>query len=262
MDTQAIYDKYWTTGVRTDPHWSVSQIEREFRVLKDSRSILDYGCGEISRKYGDVLATRCVLYAGADVSQSVVQRNRLDGYRCELVDPSNSKTPYAAESFEGAICCEVFEHLYDPLAAARELFRTLVPGGTLVAMVPNFGYHAWRIQAVLRAQVPHEPETPDVNRYNGVHIRYFSVKTFRRLLLDAGFSDVSISAYDTSSVWDVTRGMGPMALISDKARTSLPSCFHLTWLQTLWPGLFAMRLKAEATKPFTSLLSLAGTSKP
>ena len=28
----------------------------------------------------------------------------------------------------------------------------------LVATVPNFGYHAWRLLALLRAQVPSEPE--------------------------------------------------------------------------------------------------------
>jgi len=221
---------------------------KEFESLRDCKSAIDYGCGEIRRKYGDILATRVAKYAGADVSEAVVNKNRSEGFRCEQVDVNTYKTPYESEEFEGAICCEVFEHLYDPLAAAKEIYRTLKSGGTLVAMVPNFGYHAWRIQALLRAQVPHEPENPKLNRHSGVHIRYFCTATFKRLLTDAGFADVVITAYDHSSIWDITRALGPIGIVSVLARKYLPRPFHLSCLQTLYPGVFAMRLKATATK--------------
>jgi SAM-dependent methyltransferase len=248
MNSTKIYDGYWQSGLHPDAHWPEARIHREFRLLKGCSRILDYGCGPISRKYGDVLARSCQQYTGADVSNYIVSQNQKEGYECLTIHTSDSSIGLPDATFDGAVCCEVFEHLYDPLLAAKEIHRLLKPGGKLVAMVPHFGYHAWRLQAFLRAQVPHEPENPQINRHNGVHIRYFSMLTFQRLLSDAGFHKVKVMPYDFSSVWDVTRGLGPAAKISDWARKNLPAFAHLTWLQNICPTLFAMRLKAEAVK--------------
>ena len=248
MKSNEIYDGYWKSGLHPDPQWADQRIEKEFSHLAGMENLLDYGCGLISRKYGDVLARSRKSYMGADISPYIVSENQSEGFACQIIEPSSGKLDLPSNSFDGAVCCEVFEHLYDPLAAATEIHRLLKPGGRFVAMVPHFGYHAWRIQALLRAQVPHEPEKPEINRHNGVHIRYFSMLTFKRLLEDAGFTEVKIMAYDFSSIWDISRGLGPLARISDFARRSLPSCFHLTWLQNIYPNLFAMRLKAEGIK--------------
>lgn len=248
MRTNQIYDEYWQSGKHPDPHWTAARVHKEFRHISDSQRILDYGCGLISRKYGDILAHSAQKYVGADISPYIISKNQIEGFECHTIDPSSSAVDLPSASFDGAVCCEVLEHLYDPLSAAKEICRLLKPNGRLVAMVPHFGYHAWRLQALLRAQVPHEPEDLSTNRYNGVHIRYFSILTFKRLLQDAGFSQVRVTAYDFSSIWDVTRGLGPLARISDWARTSLPSPFHMTWLQRVYPNLFAMRIKAEAVK--------------
>lgn len=248
MDPGFVYDNYWSSGIHTDPHWSTERIFKEFAPLLELNSILDYGSGLISRKYGDVLAQKCPKYVGADISRFVVEKNQAEGFGCFEINPQTGTIDLPPGSFEGAICCEVFEHLYDPLGAAKEIHRLLKPGGKFISMVPNFGYHAWRLQALIRAQVPHEPENPAINKYNGVHIRYFSAHTFGELLQAAGFEKVSVQAYDFSSIWDVFRGLGRLAAVSDYARKKLPLAFHLSWLQRLWPDVFAMRLRAFAKK--------------
>jgi len=144
---------------------------------------------------------------------------------------------------------EVFEHLFDPLQAARELFRILRPGGVLIATVPNFGYHCWRLLALLRAQVPSEPERRELNRYNGVHIRFFSKLMLTRMVRDAGFKDIKIGSFDDASVWDVFDAAGHFGLITKLARERLPSAFHLRFLQDVWPNVFAKRLRVVAHKP-------------
>ena len=248
MHPEETYNRYWSSGLHPDPHWSDERIKREFAPIFGCDGIIDYGCGLVSRKYGDVLAKFSKRYVGADVSDYILEKNRVEGFEFRKIDPLTSRVDLPSASFEGAVCCEVLEHLYDPLAAAREIHRLLKPGGTLVAMVPNFGYHAWRIQALLRAEVPHEPEDVSANPYSGVHIRYFGVRTFGRLLSDAGFSSVRVMPYDYSTVWDVFRGLGRIGKISHYARAYLPQFAHLNWLQYLWPNVFAMRLKAYALK--------------
>lgn len=248
MSFSEIYDKYWSSGLQADPHWSNERIKKEFSSIYGSESIIDYGCGLISRKYGDVLAKSSTRYAGADISPLIVRQNIAEGFECHEIDPQSGKVNIPEATFSGAVCCEVFEHLYDPLSAAQEIYRLLKPGGNFVAMVPNFGYLAWRVQAVLRAQVPHEPQDPRNNAFNGVHIRYFSKRTFQRLLNDAGFKKIRIVPHDSSTIWDIFRGLGRLAKVSDLARKKFPSFLHLLWLQRLWPDVFAMRLKALAQK--------------
>lgn len=141
------------------------------------------------------------------------------------------------------------EHLFDPLLAMRELHRVIKPGGRIVVTVPNYGYHAWRLMALLRAQVPSEPEDPKQNRFNGVHIRYFSKLMLKRLLEDAGFVDVKIGPFDGGTVWDVFKAAGHFGHISQFARERFPSFMHLGFLARLCPNVFALRLHATARKP-------------
>lgn len=248
MSVETIYDDYWTKRRRVSGEWDLCRLQRVFGPLLGSEKVSDYGCG-IGTTYRSLLISKVGSYSGADVSQvalKTVTTANLPGFS---INPDDSSIPAASGSFDGVCSIEVFEHLFDPLAAARELFRLLQPGGTLVATVPNFGYHAWRLMALIRAQVPAEPERPQENRYNGVHIRFFSAATFRRLFQDAGFIDVTISSFDESSIFDVTRGFGPFAKISDLARAHLPAALQLRFLQDVWPGLFAYRIRVVASKP-------------
>ena len=123
------------------------------------------------------------------------------------------------------------------------------PGGVLVATVPNFGYHAWRALAVLRAQVPAEPDRPKENRFNGVHIRFFSRLMFRRLFQSAGFDNVWVGNYGESSVWDVFQFGPPFCYLTSFARKRLPRPFHLEFMADVWPNVFAQRLRAVVYKP-------------
>ncbi len=227
------------------PKWDEREFKRVMGPLIGREHVLDYGCG-VGHYYQHLLAPAVKSYAGADVAPMALETLRRRGYEAFPIDPDKASIECPDSSFDGAVCVEVLEHLFDPLKAARELFRVLKPGGVLVATVPNFGYHPWRLMALLRAQVPSEPEDAKKNRFNGVHIRYFSKLMFHRLLVGAGFTQVTIGSFDQSSIWDVTRGMGPMAYVSDWARKTLPRPFHMGFLQDVWPNVCAARLKAVA----------------
>jgi SAM-dependent methyltransferase len=247
MDAENFYDKYWASGLHVSPEWDEKRFNRVFAPLIGRERILDYGCG-LGHAYQRQLASAVKTYVGADVGSLAIADLQRKGFPSLKIDPGSGAIASADNAFDGATCVEVFEHLFDPLQSARELCRVLKPGGVLVATVPNFGYHTWRLLALLRAQVPAEPEDPQSNRYNGVHIRFFSKLMLKRLLRDAGFGSVSIGSFDDGTIWDVFKAAGHFGHISQFARDHFPKPLHLVFLQDLWPNVFAMRLRAVAKK--------------
>jgi len=248
VNVESFYDDYWASGLHISPEWGETRFRQVFAPLIGRERVLDYGCG-LGHAYQKLLAGAVKSYAGADVGPMALDDARRKGFEAFRIDPDRGTIDAADNSFDGATSVEVLEHLFNPLQSARELHRVLRPGGALVVTVPNFGYHAWRLMALLRAQVPSEPENPRVNRYNGVHIRFFSKLTLQRLLHDAGFVDIKIGRFDDGSIWDVFNSAGHFGHISQFARNHFPAFMHLHFLEDLWPNVFAMRLRAEARKP-------------
>jgi SAM-dependent methyltransferase len=249
MNAQSFYNQYWAGGGHGDPawEWDEKMFRRVHGPLLGKERVLDYGCG-LGWGYQRRLGGAVGCYVGADVAAVALADAQRKGFQTLRIDADKGTVDSADEAFDGATCIEVFEHLFDPLQSAREICRVLKPEGVLVATVPNFGYHAWRLLALLRAQVPSEPENKDKNRYNGVHIRYFSKLMFRRLLRDAGFVNITIGSFDKGSVWDIFLAGGHLGYISQFARDHFPSPLHLRFLQDLWPNIFAYRLRAVAHK--------------
>jgi SAM-dependent methyltransferase len=247
MNTSDFYDSYWENHVHP-AEWDEEKFRREFGPLLGRHKVLDYGCGR-GICYQNRLSKMVNSYTGADVSPIALEVARSKGLEAVGISPDNGTMELPENIFDGAVCVEVFEHLFDPLAAAREIHRVMQPGGVFIATVPNFGYHAWRLLAFLRAQVPSEPEDRQRNRFNGVHIRFFSKLMLKRLLRDAGFTNITIGSYDNASVWDVFLAAGHFAHISEFASRHFPGPLHLRFLQDVWPNVFAMRLRAIAYKP-------------
>lgn len=248
MNPASFYDQYWQSGLHKVGEWPEARLEKILGPLLKMESVLDYGCGA-GDAYQRSVAAVVKRYTGADVSQQAVALARKKGYQSLLIDPQTGGIAAPDASFDGAMSVEVFEHLFDPLQSAKELYRVIKPGGTVILTVPNFGYHEHRMLALLRAQVPSEPENVKINRYNGVHIRFFSKLMLSRLLQDAGFTDVRVGSFDDSSIWDVFRAGGPLAIVTNCARKYLPPILHLRFMQDVWPNVFAKRLRAVGRKP-------------
>lgn len=104
--------------------------------------VLDAGCGEgvLVDEYWDKLEIR-----GVDPQYS--------SERVQLA--SVTSLPFPDGRFDRALCLDVLEHLSfaDQRGALDELGRVLVPGGELVATVPNLAHLQSRIHFLLRGRL-------------------------------------------------------------------------------------------------------------
>ncbi len=247
MKADATYDDYWQSGLHSSPEWDQECFHKILGPLIGLGRVLDYGCG-FGYAYQRQLSRAVKDYTGADVADVALADAGRKGLRAIKINSESGAIDSPDSTFDGACSIEVLEHLFDPLRAVREIHRVLKPRGVLVVTVPNFGYHTWRLLALLRAQVPSEPPKPQENRFNGCHIRFYSKLMLKRLLRDCGFVNIKFGSFDQASVWDVFEAGGYFGYVSKFARERFPAFMHLRFLQDLWPNIFAKRLRAVAWK--------------
>lgn len=246
MNSDQIYDDYWKRRNVPTIGWTSQEFHHWLGPVVGKDSVLDYGCG-MGKTYQTLLRKNCVRYCGADVGNLVLEDLRAK--RLPALTISASGTIDSPDcSFDAAVCIEVLEHLWDPLAATKELHRLLKPGGVLVATVPNFGYLPWRLLALLRARVWNEPDDWANDPFKGVHIRFFSKQMFGRLFRYAGFRNVCVSHFDQCNFFDVFYALGPLARAGHTLTARLPRFCRLQFLERLWPNVFAQRLRAVCVK--------------
>lgn len=106
-------------------------------------------------------------------------------HRCQLFNVEEEEFPFADDSFDVVLFCEMLEHmLMNPLATLREIHRVLKPSGVLVLTTPNVA----RLDNVLSL-------VSGVNMYDpysgygpyGRHNREYTRHELQRLLEFAGF---------------------------------------------------------------------------
>lgn len=73
-----------------------------------------------------------VVALGDDVAASCAK-----GLQCFSCDVDREPLPFGDNRFELVTCASVFEHLYNPRFALREMTRVLKPGGLLMLEMPN-----------------------------------------------------------------------------------------------------------------------------
>jgi SAM-dependent methyltransferase len=200
--------------------------------------VLDAGCGD-GRRYGNWLASLAGEYRGLDISENAVMAARargLDAVRAADI----THLPFPDGWFDACVCVEVLEHLAFPLDCARELWRVLKPGGVLIATVPNTAYWRRRIDFALLGRWHPLGNLDGARRpWDDAHLRFFTRKTFARMLTEAGFK-AEVFGVGGSLLGDlpwVVRRFGSETL-------SKPFRF----LEVVMPSLFGANLAAVARK--------------
>jgi 2-polyprenyl-3-methyl-5-hydroxy-6-metoxy-1,4-benzoquinol methylase len=139
--------------------------------------VLDFGGGTGSLTRQLIASERFTAVAATDLMARPADINA-EWIAADLNDP----LPISAASFDTVIAAEVIEHLENPRAMAREIFRVLKPGGLAVISTPNNESFRSLLSLWLRGH--------HISFLDGsypAHITALLRRDLHRILMEAGF---------------------------------------------------------------------------
>lgn len=113
------------------------------KIIIDKKSIIDIGGSlRISSERGNRVNPDMKWIADM-ISQNDADYKIMDvvpDYNPDIAGDIHNM-PFADNSLEAIVCMAVFEHIENPLKAARELYRVLKPGGYCLVQAPFLYYY-------------------------------------------------------------------------------------------------------------------------
>lgn len=258
------------------PYFEIAnpEIPNVMRGLPRGLDVLDVGCGsgvhgaELKRLHGHRVV-------GVDLSEASIgkAKSRLEeAYVADVTKPEQY-TFYGKRQFDVVVFSDVLEHLYDPSDVLERHIPLIAPGGHLVISLPNLVI--WNVRfALLFGRFEYQ----DTGTLDRTHIRFFTCKSIRRFIEDAGFRVLrqrvtpGISRPFVPLIKEVFKRAGALDGKSDSSSImdSAPYRFYMKWLWpieraicTLWPGMLAFSLVvlAEPTIARRPVATRADTSE-
>jgi 2-polyprenyl-3-methyl-5-hydroxy-6-metoxy-1,4-benzoquinol methylase len=148
--------------------------------------IADVGCGYHATFTQSILdKVRSAVLADITLSPALKSHPKVrafEGYLPQVLSAVES------ESQDLVMCISVLEHVWDPLAALKELRRILAPGGTCLLSVPTWRGKWFLEFSAFRLKTSPAEEMDD-------HKMYYEFQDFWPLLVQAGFLPHQIRCY-------------------------------------------------------------------
>lgn len=167
-----------SSGISCEPIYNT--FEQVLTQLDLKGKVLDFGAGT-----GNLTQRLQTLgYFSSIVAIDIMPRpDSVDESVSWISWDLNETIDIPAQTFDVIVSAEVIEHLENPRAVAREWFRLLRPGGTLVLSTPN--NESWRslVALVLRGHFVAFSDS-----CYPAHITALLRKDLERILTEAGFS--------------------------------------------------------------------------
>ena len=207
-------------------------------ALPPGRRLLDLGAA------GAISAERCATAAPTSRASSRTRRCRPTAARATTTGarPTPSRPEPGTTPFDVVVCADVLEHLPRPEELLARIRAWLAPGGHLFVSLPNVANVTVRA-GLLLGRFPYA-EKGILDR---THLRFYTRKSARRLLEEAGFRVRSRSppprcpTSSPSRPWAARPLSGPVrAFASGTAK--------------LWPTLFGYQFVLEAAAMTASLV--------
>jgi 2-polyprenyl-3-methyl-5-hydroxy-6-metoxy-1,4-benzoquinol methylase len=145
--------------------------------VQTGQRVLDLGCGDGAFAVG-LIEAGCVVTM-ADVAGEALRRARGRAPGAEAVQlVEGAALPFAEDAFDVVWAGEVLEHVADVVGLLADVRGVLRWGGTLLATTP------WHGRLIVGTDAHFDPRAD--------HLRFFSARTLRAVLDDAGFASVDV----------------------------------------------------------------------
>lgn len=175
--------------------------DREARLLgwlglRDGMKVLEAGCGPgfVTERLLEMVPRGSLTALDSDPEMLRLARERVEraASRLDLVEASILATDLADGQFDFAVARYLFQHLAEPVTAAREILRLLRPGGRLAVI--DLDAALWGIaQPAFPEVAPIYAKTGRAQASRGGD-RLVGRRLYR-ILRDAGYQDVELDAF-------------------------------------------------------------------
>ena len=214
--------------------------------------VLDVGCGsgvhvaELQRLHGHRVV-------GVDISASSIQKAKTrlaEAYVADVTQPDLYPF-HGHQFFDVVLFSDMLEHLTDPLDVLMRHYQLLAAGGQILISLPNVAI--WNVRlALLLGQF----EYGDTGTLDRTHMRFFTRRSFRRFLREAGLTvsrnrvTPGILRPFVPLIKRVYGGGSQTAVQGDSSSImdSAPYRSYMRWLYplerricALWPGFLAFQ---------------------
>ncbi len=162
--------------------------------LDDVQYVCDLGCG--NGYLASRLGASGLRVTGVDASESGLAianqsyaTDKVRFLRAEIA-PSVADRLTTERRFDLVVSSDVIEHLYRPSALIETAGKLLKPGGYLIVGTPYHGYLKNLAISILNQWDAHHGV-----HWDGGHIKFFSEKTLRSLVVQHGFQHAVFHCY-------------------------------------------------------------------
>ena len=165
---------------KSDNYYQNRRPEIYGMIPETAQKVLEIGCaaGGFRLNFPEQ-----VEYWGVEPVSEAAEQARQKNIKvlCGTYDDVCGQLPTAY--FDVVVCNDVIEHVADPEAFLVSLKDKLVPNGVLVGSIPNVRFWGNLINLLVRRDWKYE-ESGVLDR---THLRFFTAKSFRRLMHDTGY---------------------------------------------------------------------------
>ncbi|MBN2042170.1 MAG: class I SAM-dependent methyltransferase [Candidatus Aenigmarchaeota archaeon] len=142
MDTNKYNEIFYSDifGKKSTKYYKIQKkkieiIMKMFETHRNGR-ILDVGCGD--GLISSMLAKRTGAKAyGLDISKNSIEKAKTRGVEAAAVNIDRDGIPLPENYFDGVLCGDIIEHIYDTEGLIENVRKVLKPNGYVVISTPN-----------------------------------------------------------------------------------------------------------------------------